>query len=114
MNDLELKRKRIETTVKILALLVIGFFVAPFVFISIKGLIGLVIAFAISFGVISFTPYFATVIANWRLKAIKHEARKNPVETLQNRYGEKQAALGNFLESIKKFAAKLKTLESKI
>ena len=50
MNDLELKRKRIEAVVKIVAMLVTGFVVAPFIFIAVKGLIGLAIA-----GVIGFT-----------------------------------------------------------
>ena len=114
MNNLETKRQRIEMFVKIAALGVLGFVIAPFVFLSIKGLIGLLIAGAISFTAIQFLPYFAALVGNWRLKALKHEASKNPVETLQNIYNEKDAALKSFLQSINTFAAKIKTFESKL
>jgi methyl-accepting chemotaxis protein len=107
MNDLELKRKRIETIVKVLGLGVVGFLVAPIIFATIQGLIGLVIAAGISFTVINFIPYFAMKVANWRLKALKAEASKNPVETLQNEYAKKQAALGQFKENIRIFAGQV-------
>lgn len=84
MIDLEQKRKRIEGLVKIGGLCVIGLVVAPFIFLTIQGLLGLVLAAGISFTAINFVPWYAAKVANWRLKAIKHEASKNPIETLQN------------------------------
>ncbi len=116
MNDLELdlKRKRIEWVVKILALLLVGFLVAPFIFIAIKGLIGMAIAAAVSFVVIMFIPWFAAVVANWRLKAIKHEAAKNPIETLQNNYNDRMQALTQFRDSIRNFAGEVRTFADKL
>jgi phage shock protein A len=116
MNDIDtdIKRRRIETLVKVVATLIIGFFVAPFIFIAIKGLIGLAIAAAVSFILIQFTPYFAAVIANWRLKAIKYEASKNPIETLQNNYNDRIRALGQFRQCILDFAAEIQTFADKL
>lgn len=103
----EQKKQRIETIVKILGLGVVGFLVAPIIFVTIQGLIGLAIAAALSFGIIAFIPYFAMLIGNWRLKAIKAEAAKNPVETLQNQLIEKQSALNAFMDNIRKFTAQV-------
>jgi hypothetical protein len=114
MNDIELKRKRIETVVKILALLVVGFFVAPFVFISIKGLAGLAIAFILSLTVLNFIPWFAAKLANWKLKALKAEASTNPIETLQNDYMARMNALASFRDSIRDFSAQVGIFKEKL
>lgn len=100
MNDLELKRQRIERLVKYAALPIIGFIVAPYVFLSIKGLIGLIVAGVISVVAVNMIPWFAAVVANWRLKALKHEAAKNPIETLENDYKRRHDALVAFRQSI--------------
>lgn len=114
MQDLEQKRKRIEALVKVGGLLVIGFFVAPVIFISIKGLIGLVLAAGVSFTALNFVPWYAAKVANWRLKAIKHEASKNPIETLQNEYRARQEALSKFELSIKAFGAEVLGFKEKL
>ena len=106
MNDsltLETRRKRIETTLKIVGLAVAGFVVAPFVFLAIKGLIGLAIAAGISLTILYATPAIASALANWRLKLLKAEAMRNPVETLQNQFAKKTEALNAFREQIKIF-----------
>lgn len=114
MIDLEQKRKRIEALVKIGGLGIIGFLVAPFIFLTIQGLIGLVVAAGISFTAINFVPWYAAKVANWRLKAIKHEASKNPIETLQNEYRARQEALTKFEQSIKSFAAEVSAFMGKL
>lgn len=114
MQNLDQKRQRIETIAKVAGTGIIGFLVAPFVFIAIKGLIGLIIAAIISFIAIQFVPVIGIKIANWKLKMIKQEAQKNPVESLQNIYKEKQEALSLFGESLKVSSAKIKTFESKL
>ena len=86
---------------------VVGFLVAPFVLQAIGGLVGLFVAAAIGFVGINFTQYFSMKVANWRLKAIKAEAMKNPVETLQNQYVQKQRALEDYKTQIGKFAAQV-------
>lgn len=114
MQDLELKRTRIEKLVKFAALLGIGFIVAPFIFISIKGLAGLLIAAAISWTAIAFTPWFAAKIGNWRLKALKHEAALNPIETLSNDYLRRHEKIQSFRESIRGFAGEVRLFAEKL
>lgn len=113
-TDLESKRKRIELAVKIGGALAVGFLVGPFIFVAIKGLIGLVIAAGVSLVAINFTPWFAAKVANWRLKALKHEASKNPIETLQNEYQSRQQALVSFEQSIKAFSAEVIGFKEKL
>ena len=114
MIDEEQKRKRIEMLVKILGLGVVGFFVAPFVLLSIQGILGLAVAFGLSAGILSFVPFFAMKLANWRLKAIKWEAGQNPVETLQNEYNKKMDALAKFQENIRMFTTQVLTFADQV
>lgn len=114
MNDLEQKRKLYQLLAKIGALLVIGFFAAPVIFLSIKGLAGLIVASALAYTAIHFVPWFSDVVANWRLKAIKHEAAKNPIETLENDYRIKANNLTISGENIKKFGSSVNQYESEV
>ena len=108
------RRKRIETFVKVTALLFVGFVFAPFVFIAIKGLIGLLIAGAISLVAVNLLPWFAAKVANWRLKTIKHEAAQNPIETLENQYQEREHALVQFRQQILGFNAEVQNFYSEL
>lgn len=114
MNDIEQKRKRIETAAKVVGVGVVGFVLSPFVFVAIKGIIGMAIAAVLGYVAICFVPVIASKIANWRLKALKAEASKNPIETLQNDYGNRQRALQDFRERIRTSAAAINSFESKL
>ncbi len=113
-TDIDKKRKRIETAVKVLGFGVSGFVVAPFVFLAIKGIIGLVVAAAITLPIIYATPAIGSMLANWRLKLLKAEASRNPVETLQNDYMKQQQALFQFADAIKKFIAERNSFTDKL
>jgi hypothetical protein len=113
-TDIDKRRNRIELLIKTIGLCVAAFLVAPFVLIVIKGLIGLVVAAAIGGGIIFFTPVVARVVANWRLKALKAEAARNPIETLQNDYGKRQQGLRNFASRISDFATAVGSFEDKL
>lgn len=105
--DTEQKRKRIEALVKVAALLVGGFLCSSFIFIAVKGLIGLLLGAAVGLTAVNLAPWFAVKVANWRLKALKHEASLNPIETLENQYKEREGALVAFRENIKSFHAEV-------
>lgn len=121
MTNLEPKRKRIEAFVKIAALLVLGFIIQPFVFLAIKGLVGLVVAGVSSLLAINVIfPWLAMKVANWRIKVIKYEASLNPIETLQNEYMQheqsllsKQDHIVAFAADVKGFAGELEELKQK-
>lgn len=114
MQDLDLKRKHIETAIKVLVAGVVSFVVAPVIFLTIQGMIGLIIAGGIGFTAIKFAPWFGMKVANWRLKAIKHEASKNPIETLQNQLREETVKLDDRKANIEKLNGQIRTFSDKV
>lgn len=103
----EQRKQRTETVLKVLGVGVIGFLVAPFILQTIGGIVGLVVAAGLGFVGINFARVFSMTVANWRLKAIKAEAMRNPCETLQNEYVKKENALKDYKTNITKFAAQV-------
>lgn len=114
MNDMEKRRRRIELAVKVLALPVIGFFIAPFVFVAIGGMIGGLVALVIGLLCVFMTPWLGMKLANWRLKSIKAEAMKNPIETMENEHKAKVEILGRMKESIRTFFASVQSFHDKL
>lgn len=115
MNELELKRKRIEKIAKVVGLCVAGFLFAPIALLTIQGLISLIVVAVIALAVINVgIPWFAVSLANWRLKALKAAASANPIETLENRYKDRQDALLGIRENIKQSYSVLQGLYSQI
>ncbi len=96
------------------ALLVVGFFVAPFIWVAIGGLIGLVVAGLVILTTWMLRPVVFTFAANMRLKLIKAEAAKNPVETLQNDLKDKAQALGKRKEAIETLNSQIRTFSDKV
>jgi hypothetical protein len=113
-SQLIAKGNRIKRWATVLGIGVIGFLVAPMIFLTIKGIIGLAIAAAIGAALIAFTPWYAMKLANWRLAAIKAEARKSPVETMQNVYNTKEQNLKDQNTRITEFSTKVKNFKDKI
>lgn len=111
MQDLELKRKNIEKWGKIAGLAVAGFIFAPFAYATVTGLISLVVVGTLALLVVNIgVPWFAKSLANWRLKALKATAAANPIETLENQYAEREAALRKIRDNIKEFHAVVQEL----
>lgn len=67
--------------------------IAPFVFLAIGGIVGLVVALGLGYASLKFAPVFGMKVSNAALKAIRKEAYDNPVPTLLNEYRERQADL---------------------
>lgn len=102
-NDLESKRKRIETWTKIIIFCVAGALFAPFALMTIKGLISLIVVGVIGFGMTTVgIPWLGASFANWRLKALKAVAAANPIEQLENTQKLKTETLTASRENIKK------------
>ncbi len=100
------RARRWGIVAKYAALLGVGFFVAPYVFTAITGLIGLLAAGGIMLGAWMVLPTIEAGAANLRLKFIKAEAAKNPIETLQNEYLRRTQSLNERKEKIETLAAK--------
>jgi hypothetical protein len=115
--NLEDRRKRIETLVKILGLAGVCLVLGPVYLIMMHGLAALTalgVAALFGFTAVQFLPVLSVQIANWRLKALKAVAAANPIETLENQYRQKQEALAVNLDSIKKFYCVIQELYKQI
>jgi hypothetical protein len=113
--DLEARRKKIETWAKVVGLGVAAFLFAPFAIATVTGLISLIVVGVIGLLVVNVgVPWFAVSLANWRLKALKAAAAANPIETLENQYADRQAALLKIRDNIKQSYAVLQSLYSQI
>lgn len=114
MYNLDQKRQRIENLVKVALVLGVAFIVGPFIVAIVKGVIGLAIAFAVSYFGVQFAPVFGVKVANWRLKALKAEAAKNPIETLERSLQNRTEALGSFRDTIRNSSAELAQFKDKL
>lgn len=66
-----------------------AWFLAPVIFLALGGVIGAVAAAAIGYTSIKFAPFFGVKVSNLALRALKWEARTNPIETKENIYQER-------------------------
>jgi hypothetical protein len=113
----EQRKQRTELVIKVVGLLGVCLVLGPLATTLAAGgmaLAGLIVGAAALFTVVKFIPWFALKIGNARLKAIKAEAAKNPVETLQNDYQKRQTALGEFRQKIVNFSAEVKNFADKL
>jgi hypothetical protein len=117
--EIDARRERIATYAKWGLALAGAAIVAPVAFLAVKGIIGLAIAAALGTVVIAFAQPFANTVANWRMKAIKAEAERNPIETMQNLYLAKakelersDAAIQDFVAEILNFSDQLGAFKS--
>ena len=110
----EQRAKRWGLIAKVAVFTIVGLVAAPVVGLAITGLVGLLIAGIIGLGTLAILPWVEMKAANWRLKLIKAEAAKNPVETLQNEYRRQQEKLVTVKEAIKVFDTKIRTFEGKL
>ena len=108
------KKEKVEMIAKIAIATFAILLLAPFTFMLVKGLLGVAMALIVASTCIAFAPAVSLAIANGGVKALKYEAARNPVETLQNEYKEKSLLLEEKLAAIKRGAAKCKTFENKI
>lgn len=106
MDD-QRKRQVIEKVVKWGVGLLGAAVISPIVFLAVKGLVGLLVAFAVGFVAINFAPVFATVVSNLAMKAFVAAIGANPIETMQNLYVEKVGELNQAAKNIRDFETEL-------
>lgn len=117
MNQLEQKSQKIQKWTKIIAFGGLCLLLGPVYILMLQGIAALAalgIAAAVAVVAINLMPAFSVMVANWRLKSLKAAAAANPIETLENRYQERMAALAGIRENITKSFAVLQSLYSQI
>lgn len=117
--NIDIRREKIRKWTSIGLIALAGLIVSPIIFLTIQGLIGLVIAAVIGLSVVTFAPVVAMKFANWRVKGIMSEAKENPIETMINLLAAKREAFEEFKKSVetavtarKDFAAKVETFSA--
>jgi len=113
----EQRKARLQLGLNIAGVCLIAAFVGPFAVTILHGL-GALFAVAITVGIcwtaMKFMGWFTLMIANASLKAMKAEAMRNPVETLQTEYVKKQQALAEFKRQLGVFMAEVSNFETKV
>jgi hypothetical protein len=113
-ENIDPRAKRWGVIAKYAALLGVGFVVAPYIFTAITGLVGLIVAGVIMLVAWMLLPTVETAARNLRLKLLKAEAARNPIETLQNEYLRRDQALTDRKNKIERLAAKTAGFGSKL
>ncbi len=101
------RRAKIQQLVKLGIGLIGAVIIAPFVFLAVKGIVGLAIAGALAVAIPQLAPVFGMKVANWKMKLIVGEASKNPIETMLNLYAEKAKELQAADQHIVEFEASI-------
>ena len=92
----------------------VALLVSPIIFLIVKGLIGLAIAAVVGVGIVNGLPVWSMRMANWRLKALKMEAMRAPIETMQNIYKKREKFLAEFKERITAYDTSARTFSGKV
>jgi septal ring factor EnvC (AmiA/AmiB activator) len=91
-----------------------GFLLAPVIWIALGGLLGLLACIAVLVATWMLKPVVFSFAANMRLKLIKAEASRNPVETLQDDLRKKTVALDERKTNIEKLNAQIRTFADRV
>lgn len=114
MNEIELKGKNIEKWVGGALLLVGCFFIAPFIALALKGLLGLLAAGALIAITYYAGPAIGRLLGNMRIKALKAVAAAYPIETLEAELATRKSVLVKQRENIKQRITIKKKIETQI
>lgn len=118
LQEFTQKQKRITTIAQVALVAIAAFIVVPIVVVVAKAVAGIATAIILGgvagLSITSFSPWLSMKFANWKLKAIKHEAARNPVETLQNVYNQRNVQREAFKKKITTFRARVQSYEDKV
>jgi hypothetical protein len=86
----------------------------PVLVTAAQGVVALGVAIVGGLAIVNFAPWVEMKFRNLGLKAIKHEAKKNPVETLQNQWIDKHKQLQTRAEKVTLFNTATRTFADKV
>lgn len=124
-QDVIAKRDKMKKWVSVAALVIVGFVVAPVIFLSIQGLIGLAIAAATGFTMVMLAPVFALKIANLKyrladdekishIKKVTAAAAENPIETMVTLLHANREAFSRFETNVENAVTARDTFKGKV
>lgn len=110
----ETRHKRIQRLIGVGLVAATVIVVAPLIYTLIEGLAGLALAAVIGAAIIQFAPVVSMKFANWKLKGMKAEAKKNPIETMQNNLNADRERFELAEKGFRVFRGKVRTLKSRV
>jgi hypothetical protein len=113
MNN-ETKRKLWKWGGFAVGFMAISFLFAPIAFSVFQGALGLLAFLAVFIVGNALLFPLTTRLANWRLKLIKEEAERNPIETMENQLREKQRSLVAYKNALERSMGFVKNFGSKL
>lgn len=113
-TDPDTGKRRIAASMKWGMVLAAAAVISPVIFLAVKGLVGLALALMVGLAIVNLAPVLSMKFANWKFRALKHEAGKNPIETLQNQQAEKERDLKSEAEKISQFDAAVETFRAQL
>lgn len=114
LKELAVKKQRIASIAKWSLAAIAALLVAPVIFMVVTGAVGLISAAVVGLAVVNFAPAVSMKFANWKLKAIKAEANRNPIETLQNVFHVRMADKAAFKILITAFRTEVSGFADKV
>lgn len=114
LAEFEEKAKKYKKVALVVAVCLVCAIFMPLIFAMVKGMLALLIAGIMGFVTVQFAPVFADMVGNLKLKMLKAEAAKNPIETLQNEYGERLTDLGEAKEAMINFGTELRSFGDEV
>lgn len=111
--DADKKKQRLATILKWAGGLVGAVIISPFVFLAVKGLIGLGLAVLTGFLMVRLSPVISMKVSNLVVKMIVHEAEKNPIESMENLLIEKTEELQTRDQQIVNFETSVRDYDGK-
>lgn len=113
-STLDPRAKRWGLAAKYVAILGVGFVIAPYIWVALGGLLGLIVAGAILGTTWMVLPAVETYAQNMRLSLIKGAAAKDPIGTLQTEYHRRAQALNERQNKIETLSSKTAGFGSKL
>jgi hypothetical protein len=104
----EQRKKRFTNIVSGVLLCIIGFFAAPVIVTTIKGILGLLVCVVVLGIAWALVQPFIMFLANLKMKAIKAEAWRNPTETLRSEQQKRHSALDAARETLEQMKGRIK------
>lgn len=88
--------------------------IAPFIFLAVKGIVGLAVALILGLGIIHGAPVLGMKFANWKLAGMKWAARTNPIETRQNIAVQARQRIDAATEELKVFSTEVRMFSQEV
>lgn len=123
--DIEAKKNKFKRNATIAAIGATGLLVAPVILVAIGGLVGLAVAGAVGFTIVTLAPVFVTKVANAKYRMLDAEkvshikkvgaaAAENPIETLTALLMAKKVAFEDFRVAVEKAISARENFKTKV